>query len=332
MDNSFSEFSNALAQNKSRVHVWRYEGGVLNETADLGTFFTQSVYLVWQVDFQLGQKPRNTIYLWCGAFSDPEDEGPVNERLQVLFGCLNHLASIHHEYERYECPEFYRAFLPYGGVRHRTPGIEYVTNRGFSSLFRMVCEPVAHWREVPASISSLQPSAVCFLKMRASFVLWLGYDSPVAMRLRAAELSGAFKLAVGRDVETKMVYQGVDDREFVRALSAGAIEAPKRAEIVPDPDKHRREVYQIVSKGQEIDFVLVASKGDATLAACQSENAYVLRDPDNIYIWFGKQQTREAMGVGLVVAIVFMQKMGVGRNCHVKVVKCTDKFSPIWDM
>lgn len=331
MDAAFSEFANALAQNKSRVHVWRFENGVLTETADLGTFFTQSVYLVWKVEYQMGQKPQNTIYIWCGAFSDPEDEGPVNERLQVLYGSLNHLASIHHEYERCECEDFYRTFLPYGGVRHRTPGIEYVTNRGFSSLFRMFTEPVAHWREVPASIASLHPASVCFLKMRASFMLWIGYDSSIEARLRAAELCGAFRLAVGRDIETRMVYQGVDDRDFVRSLSAGAIEAPKRAELVPDPDKSRREIYQIVLKGQEIDFTLVATKAEATLAVCQNENAYVLRDPENIYIWFGKQQTREAMGIGLVVAIVFMQKMSVGRNCHVRVVKCTEKISPIWD-
>lgn len=332
MDDAFSEFSNALAQNKSRVHVWRYENGVLGETADLGTFFTQAVYLVLEVKYVLNQKPKNTIYLWCGAFSDPEDEVPINERIHVLYGLLNSLASIHHEYEGCECADFYKAFIPYGGVRHRTPGIEFVTNRGFSMLFSLHLEPAPHWREVPAAIASLQTAGVCFLRTRSSFVLWFGFEAPAVTRLRAAELCGAFRLAVGREDETKMVSQGSDDRDFLRALSSAAIEAPKRAELIPDADSSRREVYQIVSKGQELDFLLVAFKNDATLGVCLHEHAYVLRDAECVYVWFGKQQTREAMGIGLVIAIVFMQKMNVGRNTHVRIVKHGEKFSPIWDV
>lgn len=305
---------------------------MLNEIADLGTFFTQSVYLVLEVKYQINAKAKNTIYLWCGAFSDPDEEGPVNERIQVLYGLLNNMASIHHEYEGCECEEFHQAFIPYGGVRHRTPGIEYVTNRGFSTLFRLEMKPTPHWTELPAAISSLQTSDVCFMRTRSAFILWFGFESSMEQRLRGAELCGAFRLAVGREDETKMVYQGTDDRDFVRALSSGSIEAPKRAEITPDADQQRKEIYQIVSKGQDIEFVLVGFKNDATLSVCQNENAYILRDANNIYVWFGKQQTREAMGIGLVVAIVFMQKMNIGRNAHVKVVKCGEKFSPLWDL
>jgi hypothetical protein len=332
MDDSFLEFSNALAQNKSRIHVWRVENGNLTEIADLGTFFTQSVYLVLEVHYQLNQKAKNTIYLWCGAFSDPEDEGPVNERIQVLCGLLNSLASIHHEYEGFECADFYSAFIPYGGVRHRTPGLEFVTNRGFSGLYQLVPDPVPHWREVPASLPSLHTAAVCFLRTRSSFVLWLGFESPQSSRMRAAELCGAFRLAVGREDETKMVYQGSDDREFVRALNPVATDGPKRIEIQPDPDQTRREVYQIVSKGQDLEFVLIAFKKDATLAVCQSEFAYILRDHEKLFVWFGKQQPREAMGLGLVVGIVFMQKFNVGRNVHVQIVKAGEKLGPRWDL
>jgi hypothetical protein len=331
MDDSFSEFSNALAQNKSRVHVWRVENGNLNEIADLGTFFTQSVYLILEVRFQFNQKPKNKIFLWCGAFSDPHDEGPVNERIQVLYGLLGHSAAIHHEYEGRECVEFYEAMIPYGGVRHRTPGIEFVTNRGFSTLFTMQLDPLPHWKEIPAAIGSLQTGDVCFLRTRTQFILWFGFESSVAARMRAAELCGSFRLAVGREDETRMVYQGGDDREFIRALSSIAIDCPKRAEFLPDTDESRREIYQIISKGQDLDFNLVAIKTDAQLSICQNEFAYVLRDREQIYIWFGRQQTREAMGIGLVVAVVFMQKMHVGRNTHVQNVRSGEKFSPVWD-
>jgi hypothetical protein len=331
MEDSFAEFSNALAQTKSRVHVWRVDNGSLTEIPDLGTFFTQSVYLVLEVHFQINQKPKNTIYLWCGAFSDPEDEGPVNERIQVLYGLLNRMANIHHEYEGYECHDFYRAFIPYGGLRHRTPGIEYVTNRGFASLFTLCIEPIPHWREVPASLVSLQTGDVCFLRTRSSFILWFGFESPLRVRMRGAELCGAFRFAVGREDETKMVHQGNDDREFVRALSSVAIEPPKRLEIQPDPDQTRKEIYQIVSKGEDLNFVLVALKKEATLAVCQNEYAYILRDHEKVFVWFGKQQPRDAMAIGLVVAVVFMQKMSVSRNVHVQICKSGDKLGPIWD-
>jgi hypothetical protein len=332
MDDSFAEFSNALAQTKSRVHMWRVENGGLTEIPYLGTFFTQSVYLVLEVRYQFGQKPRNTIYLWCGAFSDPEDEGPVNERIQILYGLLNRMASIHHEYEGYECQDFYRAFTPYGGLRHRTPGIEYVTNRGFASLFALHADPTPHWREVPASLSSLQTGDVCFLRTRVAFTLWFGFESPLRARMRAAELCGAFRMAVGRDDEARMVRQGTDDRDFVRALSSAAIEPPKRLEIQADPDPTRREIYQVVSRGDELDFVLTALKKEATLAVCHPEYAYILRDAERVFVWFGRQQPRDAMGIGLVVAVVFMQKMGVARNVHVQICKAGEPLGPVWDL
>jgi hypothetical protein len=82
--------------------------------------------------------------------------------------------------------------------------------------------------------------------------------------MRAAELCGAFRLAVGREDETKMVCQGQDDREFVRALSSVVIEAPKRMEIMPDSDPQRREVYLLrilcflsVFKTQNVIIVIV---------------------------------------------------------------------------
>jgi hypothetical protein len=331
MDDSFSEFSNALAQNKSRVHVWRVENGALNDIAYLGTFFTQSVYLILDVRFQMSQKPRNRIFLWCGAFSDPQDEGPVNERIQVLYGLLGHSASIHHEYEGHECEDFYHVMIPYGGLRHRTPGIEFITNRGFSTLFVLKLDPLPHWKEVPASLTSLKTTDVCFLKTRAQFILWFGFESPHVARMRAAELCGAFRHAVGHEDETKMVSQGADDREFVRALSSTAIDCPGRTDFPVEHDQNRREIYQIISKGQDLDFNLIATMADAKLSICQNEFAYVLRDDEKIFIWFGRQQTREAMGIGLVIAIVFMQKMHVSRNTHVQIVKSGEKFSSAWD-
>ncbi|OHT16642.1 hypothetical protein TRFO_13072 [Tritrichomonas foetus] len=331
MDDSFSEFSNALAQNKSRVHVWRVENGILTEIADLGTFFSQSIYLVLEVLFQQDMKTKYTIYLWCGGFSIPDDEGPVTERIQVLFGLLNNVPSIHHEYEGFECESFLKAFIPYGGVRHRTPLLEYVTNRGFSSLFTLKTDPVPHWKEIPASTSALQPGDVNFLRTRTSFILWFGFESPLQARMRATELCGAFRLSVSRKDETRMVYQGSDDREFVRALCPTSIEVPKRAEIKPDPDQTRKEIYQVISKGQDLDFTLLAFKNDASLNICLNENAYILRDPKNVYVWFGKQQTKEAMSIGLVVAIMFMNKLGVPRNVHIQIVKAGESFSSIWE-
>lgn len=329
MDDSFSEFSNALAQNKSRVHVWRVENGVLTEIADLGTFYTQSVYLVLEVRYHQDNKSKNTIYLWCGAFSDPEDEGPVNERIQVLFGLLSNPASIHHEYEGCECKHFLKAFIPYGGVRHRTPGIEFVTNRGFSSLFTLDLAPIPHWHEIPASLAALRTQDVNFLRTRTNFVLWFGFESPIEARLRGVELCGAFRLAVGREDVTKLVYQGTDDRDFVRSLSSVAIEYPKRAEIKPE-EESKREVFQIISKGADLEFNLISFKNEANLSVCQQENAYILRDNENLYVWFGKHQARDAQAIGLVVAIVFMQKMEVPRNIHVRVVKSGEKFSDKW--
>ncbi|KAK8875615.1 hypothetical protein M9Y10_005784 [Tritrichomonas musculus] len=332
MDDTFSEFSNALAQNKSRVHVWRVENGILTEIADLGTFFSQSIYLVLEVRFQLEMKSRYTIYLWCGGFSIPEDEGPVTERIQVLFGLLNNIASIHHEYEGYECNKFLNAFIPYGGVRHRTPQLEFVTNRGFASLFTMNTQPVPHWKEVPACTTSLQPNDVNFLRTRTNFILWFGFESEISTRLRAAELCGSFRLTVSRKDDMKMVFQGSDDREFVRALSPVTIEAPRRAEINPDPDQTRREIYQVVSKGQDLEFALVAFKNDANLEVCSNDNAYILRDPNNVFVWFGKNQTKEAISIGLVVAVMFMNKMNVSRFVHIQIVQSGESFSPLWDM
>jgi hypothetical protein len=37
------------------------------------------------------------------------------------------------------------------------------------------------------------------------------------------------------------------------------------------------------------------------------------------------------MGIGLVVAVVFMQKMNVGRNVHVQIVKGGEKMSAAWE-
>jgi hypothetical protein len=69
---SSSNSQTALLKRRA-AHVWRVDNGSLNEIPDLGTFFTQSVYLVLEVLFQINQKPKKPIYLWCGAFSDPED-------------------------------------------------------------------------------------------------------------------------------------------------------------------------------------------------------------------------------------------------------------------
>ena len=330
MTESLTEFSNALAQNKSRVHVWRAENGVLTEIADLGTFFSQSIYLVLEVKFQLEQKSKYTIYLWCGGFSSPEEEGPITERIQVLYGLLNNSASIHHEYEGYECKNFLKAFIPYGGVRHRTPLLEYVTNRGFSSLFTLKSAPIPHWKEIPASTSALQAPDVNFLRTRTSFKLWFGIESDHFSRIRAAELCGAFRLSMSRKDDTKIVYQGVDDKEFLRSLSPVLIDVPKRVEILPDPDQTRKEIYQVVSKDQELDFNLLGIKNDANMSLCLNENAYILRDANNVYVWFGKQQTREAMAIGLVVAIMFMNKLGVQRNVHIQVVRAGEEFSSFW--
>ena len=329
MEESVSEFTNALAQNKTRIHVWRLENGILNEIADLGTFYTQSVYLVLEVKFQLESKPQNCIYLWCGAFSNPDDESPVNERIQVLFTLLRSSASIHHEYEGYECKKFLKAFIPYGGVRYRIPGLEYVTNRGFSSLFSLVLEPIPHWKEIPASVSSLQVLDVNFMRTRASFTLWLGFESSNIKRLRAAELCGAFRQSVGREDVTKLVYQGTDDRDFIRSLSSSPIDEPRRNEV-STTSEIVREVYQVISSGEELDFHLIAYKNDATLNMCQNDNAYILRDPDGIYVWFGKGQPQDAMAIGLVVAIVFMQKKEIPRNTHIHVTRGDEKFSDNW--
>ena len=331
MDDSFSEFSNALAQNKSRIHVWRYDDGALNEISDLGTFYTQSIYLVLQVKYQLESMPINTIYLWCGAFSNPDDEGPVNERIQVLFGLLRSSASVHHEYEGYECASFLKAFHPFGGVKHRTPGLEYITNRGFTTLYTFTATPAAYWREVPASLPSLKTGDINIMRTRNSFTLWFGFESPLKNRLKAAELSGAFRIAVGRDDIAKITYQGTDDRDFIRSLSPTPIEAPKRAEITPEPSD-MKEIYQIVSSGEEIDFTLVAFKNEANLGLCQNDNAYILRDNENIFVWFGKSQALDSMGIGLVVAIVFMQRMNISRNIHIQVVRSGEKFSEKWNI
>ena len=130
----------------------------------------------------------------------------------------------------------------------------------------------------------------------------------------------------------KMVFQGSDDREFVRALSPVTIEAPRRAEINPDPDQTRREIYQVVSKGQDLEFALVAFKNDANLEVCSNDNAYILRDPNNVFVWFGKNQTKEAISIGLVVAVMFMNKMNVSRFVHIQIVQSGESFSPLWDM
>lgn len=331
MDDSFSEFANALAQNKSRIHVWKAENGNLTEIADFGTFYSQSIYLVLEVKFQLEMKTKYTVYLWCGGFSNPEEEGAITEKIQVLYGLLNNPPSVHHEYEGYECKDFFNAFIPYGGVRHRTPQIEYVTNRGFSSLFTLKKNPVPHWNEIPACISALKPNDVNLLRTRTNFVLWFGFESDIESRLRAAELCGSFRLAVSRKDETSMVQQGSNDRDFIRSLSTGVIESPQRANILSDSDQTRREIYQVISKGQDLEFNLVAFKNDAKLGICLNENAYILRDPNNIYVWFGKQQTKEAISIGLVVAIMFMTKMNVGRNIHIQIVKSGESFSSIWD-
>jgi hypothetical protein len=149
--------------------------------------------------------------------------------------------------------------------------------------------------------------------------------------MRGAELCGAFRLAVGRDDETKMVNQGTDDRDFVRALSTATIDMPARISIPIDQDPSRKEIYQIISKGEDLEFVLVAFKAEATLKVCQNDCAYILRESDRVFIWFGKSQPREAMGIGLVVAVVFMQKMNVGRNVHVQIVKGGEKMSAAWE-
>ena len=329
MDDSFSEFSNALAQNKTRVHVWRLDNNVLTETSDLGTFYTQSIYLILQVRYQFETMPLNTIYLWCGAFSNPDEEGIVNERLQVLYGLLHSNASIHHEYEGYECKTFLKMFHPYGGVRHRTPGLEYITNRGFTTLYTLKTEPTSYWNEVAACLSSLKPGDVNILRTRSQCLLWFGFESQLDARLRAAELCGAFRIAVGRDDIAKIVYQGADDRDFVRSLSPTTIEEPKRADIPPEA-ADKKEIYQIVSTGDELDFTLIAFKNEAMLALCQNENAYILRDSENIYVWFGKSQPHDSMGIGLVVAIVFMQKMNIPRNIHIQIVRGGEKFSEKW--
>jgi hypothetical protein len=105
--------------------------------------------------------------------------------------------------------------------------------------------------------------------------------------MRSAELCGAFRHAVGHEDETKMVCQGADDREFVRALSSSAIESPRRTDIAVDHDQNRREIYQIISKGQDLEFNLIAVMTDARLSVCQNEFAYILRDNRQIFVCFG---------------------------------------------
>ena len=329
MEENVNEFSNALAQNKSRIHVWRLEEGILNEIADLGTFYTQSVYLILEVIFQLESKPQNTIFIWCGAFSNPDDESPVNERIQVLFGLLRSSASIHHEYEGFECKKFLKAFIPYGGVRYRIPGLEFVTNRGFSSLFNLILDPIPHWKEIPASIMSLNPKDVNFLRTRSSFALWFGFESTITQRLRGAELCGAFRQAVGREDITKLIYQGTDDKDFIRNLSNNSIDEPKRIEVIHELNQNK-EIYQVISSGQDLTFSLIAYKNEANINLCQPESAYVLRDLESIYIWFGRGQPSDAIAIGLVVAIVFMQKMEISRNTHIQVIKSDEKLPDIW--
>ncbi|EAX92588.1 hypothetical protein TVAG_496220 [Trichomonas vaginalis G3] len=331
MDASFNEFSTALAQNKTRIHIWRHENNVLTESSDLGSFYTQSIYLVLHVIYHFDTPPSNYIYLWCGAFSNPDDEVYVNERIQVLFNLLKNSASIHHEYEGFECKQFLQIFAPYGGVRHLTPGLEFITNRGFTTLYNFKMTPYPHWNEIAACVSSLKTSDVNIMRTRATCTLWFGFESDYQSRLRAAELTGSFKFAVGRDDVPKIVYQGNDDREFIRALSTSPIDEPKRAEIKPDsPD--RREIYQVISNGDQIDFQLVAFKNEATMSLCKNDNAYILRDCDNIYIWFGKNQPMDSMGIGLVIAIVFMQRMTISRNMHIQVVHSGEKFSDKWSV
>lgn len=329
MNESFTEFTNALAQNKSRIHTWRYEGGQLSETADLGTFYTQSVYLVLQVEFKLDSQPINTIYLWCGAFSDPDDEGPVNEMIQTLFSLLHSNGHIHHEYEGYECEHFLNAFIPYGGVRHRVPGLESVTSGGLSTLFGLKLKPVPHWTELPACVTSLASNDVNILKTRTAFNLWFGSDAPVEKKLRAAELCGSLRQNIGHDNVAGIIHQGENDKDFVRSLSSSPIEEPKRANIPPQASDVR-EVYQVTSSGDELEFQLVATKDDAKVDICGNDSAYILRDNVSIYVLFGKNQSFDGMGIGIVIAIMFMHKHNIPRSVHIQVVRSGDKFSDRW--
>ncbi|KAH0790315.1 macrophage-capping protein [Histomonas meleagridis] len=330
MDERYSLFSNTLSQNKSGTHVWRIENGKVLNVSNLGTFLTQFVYLILDVKYKMNQSSIYTIYLWCGTFSNPDDETPLNELIQVLHSLITPPASIHHEYEGYECEEFLKTFIPYGGVCHRTPGLEYVTKRGYSSLFRMNTTRVPHWDEVPACSSYLMSDDVLLLRTRDSFMLWLGSNSLYNSQIRAAELCGAFRASTGRDDQIQLVHEGVDDSDFIRYLSSSIISTPKRAGIIFEKEGNKKEIYQVDMDGTKIEFHLVVTGNASRLSACSEENAYILCDNDSVYVWFGKNQPKKAMGFGIVIGIVFMSKMNITRNVHIRVVRSGESFSKNW--
>lgn len=159
----------------------------------------------------------------------------------------------------------------------------------------------------------------------------LGSNSLYNSQLRAAEMCGAFRASTGRDNQIQLVREGVDDSEFVRYLSSSIIATPKKAGISVENEGNKREIYQDDIDGTNIEFHLIGTGNGAKLSTCSEEKTYVLIDPESVYVWFGKNQPKKSMGIGMVIGIVFMHKKNYTRNVHIRVVRIGEHFSKNWN-
>jgi gelsolin len=291
-----------------------------------GTFYSGDSYII--LNTYLDELELNyDIHFWLGQDTTQDESGTAAYKTVELDTFLGDKPIQHREVEGFESMLFSRYFPK--GIFFLSGGIEsgfhHVLPDNYTPRLLKVKGKYkhVHVREVPLALSSLNDGDVFILDMGTKIYQFNGGESGPMERHKASDVIVHLKESRNNHhIEVVVVDNDCpldDEPEFWNLLGGKGPIAP------PEDDEHANKkteikLFRLSDRTGNLNFEPVAEGGAITLDMFQSDDVYLLDKGYIVYVWIGRNASREEKKSGMTYATTYIANAHEGYPLPITVI------------
>lgn len=294
-----------------------------------GEFFTGDSYLVLNTFIEPGEKKLQwDVHFWLGKDSSQDEVGVAAYKAVEIDDLLDDGPIQHREVQGHES-ELFQSYFPHmtyleGGIES---GFRHVEPRKYvSRLFQVrMTKKTVRAKQVKVSAKSLNSGDVFVLDAGTVVYCWMGeFAHPfekskggviahniVDQRLGKARKSDPddrfWKILKGSKKDVRPPIDG-DDSDSEYNLDGNSIDGPEKAKKGKGKNKYDNiKLFQLSDSTGSMKFEQVGEGQRVPRQLLDSDDAFILDDGQQIYIWIGKGASQAEKREGMVYAMKYIQ-------------------------
>jgi gelsolin len=298
------------------LKIWRIEKFHVKAWPDnlYGTFYSGDSYILLNTYKDEGNELHYDIHFWLGQNTSLDEAGTAAYKTVELDTFLDDKPVQHREVEGFESKLFLSYFkqglyILEGGV---DSGFFHVIPEDYKPRLLRVkgLYKHVHVRQFPLDRKSLNSGDVFLLDFGKKIYQFIGADAGVFEKHKASEVVANLKEKRGFHIDLIVLDQDSptsDDEEFWQVIGGRGeiVNEPKDSDVMENK-KTDLKLFRLSDKTGNLNFEFVAEGGAINASCFNSDDVFLLDKGYIIYIWIGKNSSREEKKSGMRYATKYI--------------------------